>query len=438
MGSQATLLARAARSHMTRYPRLLLVLAAVVPAALPAGATAATPSYPSITTISPLKLGVGDTLAVRGKSFRSGKGRNTVVFKRDGGRAVFVKAGKATSTRISVTIPAEMVAALGRKSGVPVATRFRVRVLAGRFGRRFTAVSGSPVIGPAAITEEKGEDCDGDSIPNAKENDDDNDLLSDTLEAKLKTDPCKPDTDGDAVTDGFEYYSALDLNSAALPFPGKRNYPNALDPADAAIDHDGDSLGLLDEYRAWRVTGSPFPLSYSDGNQRTGGDRDDNKDADRDGVSNYVELNGPLSGQEWWTGFVKDRRCSDSYVESVYPGPRYEGLDFADPDSDGDSVPDGADDIDHDGLSNEYESRARGSLTEPRVDTWCTDYVSVGPDGAGHDGTNKYARVDPFNPCKPVYSAACHVRPPLGYYVKTDTYVEDWQGAQPVAGEPVS
>lgn len=420
---------------MTRHSRLLLVLTVCLPGAVPAGAAAATPSYPSITKVAPMKLGVGDTLTVRGKSFRSGTGRNTVVFKRDGGRAVFVKAGKATRTTLSVRIPAKMLTALTQKSGRPAATRFRVRVLAGRFGRRFTTLEASPIVSPSTVAQEG--DCDGDRISNASDVDDDNDMLSDTLEATLKTDPCKLDTDGDKVSDGFEYYSALDLNSAALPFPGKRNYPNALDPADAVIDHDGDSLGLLDEYRAWRVTRSPFPLSYSDGNQRTGGERDDNKDADGDGVSNYVELNGPLSGQAWWTGFVKDRRCSDSYVESVYPGPRYEGLDFADADSDGDSVPDGADDIDHDGFSNEYESRARGSLTEPRVDTWCTDYVSVGPDGAGHDGTNKYARVDPFNPCKPVYSAACHVRPPLGYYVKTDDYVEDWQGAQPVAGEPV-
>lgn len=198
---------------MTRRPRLSIALAVCLPAALPAGAAAAKPGYPSITKVAPMKLGVGDTLTVRGKGFRSGKGRNTVVFKREGGRAVFVKAQKATRTQISVTIPAKMLAALGQKSGKPVATRFRVRVLAGRFGRRFTSTKLSPVIGPVAIKEPKRpDDCDGDLVPNAKDADDDNDLLADTLEATLKTDACKRDSDGDGMTDGWEQESALDYN----------------------------------------------------------------------------------------------------------------------------------------------------------------------------------------------------------------------------------
>ena len=32
------------------------------------------------------------------------------------------------------------------------------------------------------------------------------------------------------MSDGWEYYSAKDLNIKAVPFPGKRPYPNALDP----------------------------------------------------------------------------------------------------------------------------------------------------------------------------------------------------------------
>ena len=38
------------------------------------------------------------------------------------------------------------------------------------------------------------------------------------------------------VEDGYEYQSALDLNhyprSIPLPYPGKRPYPNPLDPGD--------------------------------------------------------------------------------------------------------------------------------------------------------------------------------------------------------------
>ncbi len=677
---------------MTRLSRVLLLLAVFPVLALPAGAAAARPSYPSITKVSPMKLGVGDTLTLRGKSFRSGTGRNTVVFKRDGGRAVFVKAGKATRTTIRVRIPAKMLASLSQKAGRPVATRFRVRVLAGRFGRRFTAVKASPVIGPAAlIAPVKPDDCDGDLVPNFKDADDDNDLLADTLEATLKTDGCKRDSDGDGMSDGwehesaldyngralptplrrpypnaldpkdaavdadgdgltnvleyaawasfgddklplsysggdpatggkappppgrgyadrdangflsdnerdadgdgipnqdeggvgplpvitdvtgffaeeyisldavrkivdvvplygpleyvrkvqgtswldadsdgdtvrdgdddqdgdgianltemltelgagpqdklqrplnpcvpstdarlclvgdddidndgrsnrddddddgdrlgdgvelryglnpfredtdadtvgdgFEFFSARDLNGSGVPFPGKRPYPNGLDKADAGIDHDGDGLSLANEFRAWKFTGSPLPLSYSDGNQQTGGGAtlDSDKDVDADGATNYSEVSGPLSGPVYWTAWVKDNRCSEQYVESTYPGPRYTGLDFVDPDSDGDGLLDGADDIDHDGLTNAAEGRVR------RAD-WCDVYVSVGPGSSGHSGgptPDRFARHDPFNPCKPVYSAACHKFIPLNYYVKTDAYTEDWMGAQP-------
>ncbi len=677
---------------MTSLPRLLLPIAVCLPMILPAGAAAAKPSFPSITKVSPMKLGVGDTLTLRGKGFRSGTGRNTVVFKRDGGRAVFVKAGKATRSKISVRIPAKMLASLGQKSGRPVATRFRVRVLAGRFGRRFTAVKASPVIGPVArITEVKPADCAGDLVPHARDADDDNDLLSDTLEATLKTNACKRDSDGDGMSDawehesaldyngrarpapsrrpypnaldpkdaavdsdgdgltnlieyaawatfgdnklplsysgggpatggkakpaagsawhdrdangflsdnerdadgdgipnqdeggvgplpvlpnvtgffadeyialkevreivdvvplygpldyvkkvqgtswldadsdgdtvrdgdddqdgdglanlpellaelsagpkdklqrplnpcvpstdarlclvgdddidndgrsnrddddddgdrltdtvelqyglnpfredtdtdgagdGFEFFSARDLNGSGLPFPGKRPYPNGLDKEDAGIDHDGDGLSLRNEFKAWKLTGSPVPLSYSDGNQQTGGGTtlDSDKDVDGDGATNYSEVSGPLSGPAYWIAYVKDNRCSDKYVESTYPGPRYEGLDFVDADSDGDGLLDGADDIDHDGFTNAQEGTLRRS-------DWCDVYVSVGPGTSGHGGgptADRFARHDPFNPCKPVYSAACHKFVPLNYYVRTADYTEDWVGAQP-------
>ena len=68
-----------------------------------------------------------------------------------------------------------------------------------------------------------------------------------------------------------------------MPYPGKRPFPNALDPSDGSpgtssgIDFDGDGLTSVEEYRAWRYTGSSFieakaggldlesPLGYSDG-----------------------------------------------------------------------------------------------------------------------------------------------------------------------------
>jgi len=396
---------------MTRLPRLALVLAVCLPAALPAGAAAAAkPKYPSITKVSPLQLGVGDTLTLRGKGFRAGKGRNTVVFQRTGGRAIFVKAGKATKTTISATIPPKMLSALGQKSGKPVATRFRVRVLAGRLGRRFTTVKNSPVIGPrATATTPKSsvDDCDRDLVPDAQDADDDNDLLSDTLEATLKTDPCNRDSDGDGMSDGWEHESALDYNGRAKPAPSKRPYPNALDDKDGKVDSDGDGLTNDLEYAAWATYGQKkLPLSYSGGNPATGGkskpaggrewsDRDANgflsdneRDADGDGIPNQDEGGvGPLPVIPNVVGFFSDEYIALKEVRGIVDfvplyGPldyvhKVQGTDWLDPDSDGDTVRDDVDDQDGDGIANVAEL-----LTE----------LGAGP-------KDKLQR--PLNPCEP-------------------------------------
>ena len=53
------------------------------------------------------------------------------------------------------------------------------------------------------------------------------------MELKYALDPCKADTDGDSLGDGWEYYSGKDLNARAVPYPGKRRYANPLDASDA-------------------------------------------------------------------------------------------------------------------------------------------------------------------------------------------------------------
>lgn len=747
---------------------LALVLLAVVALLAPQAATAASsPTYPAITKVAPKTLGIGDTLTITGRNFRAGASKNTVVFRREGGRAMFVTAvPKATTRTIKVVIPAKLLPQLVQQNGRPVKTRFRIRVLARRFGRTYTSRAVSPVIGPLA-TQAAGsaDDCDADGVKNATDLDDDNDGLTDVEEGIWKTDPCKRDSDGDGMSDlwetqsaldrsgktlaataarpvpnpldkddaakdsdgdgltnaeeyaawatygggklradrpndpfysrltysggnpnsdgrdstqtaepripgaspgsdtryyldrdgngflsdlerdadgdgisnvdeerrfsdgnasgvrclgtkkdgddpvfysfglftssyvtqcaaketldqgstvcaginqvpfycldkaegskvdtskvdtidwlaadtdgdgvkdgdddvdhddvanltelldelraplknrsyrqldacqpnldsrfcvvgavdvdgdgilnrddddddgdalsdakereigtnplladtdkdgasdGFEYYSALDLNKANLPYPGKRPYPNALF-ADSNIDYDGDVLTLLEEYKAWRYTGGKLPLTYSDGQQATGGGiTDDLRDVDNDGANNYLETHGPLSGPEWWNAWIASRanKCNDKYTETPYPGPdlsepKFEGLNFVDPDTDGDGIKDGADDIDHDGLTNLQEAF--------RPANWCSTYVSVGPvfgqpddlnpaNGGRHDGSDPNARVQPFNPCKPLNSAYCHRYAPNGYYKEeqdaqgNSTYIEDWKGPDP-------
>jgi hypothetical protein len=39
--------------------------------------------------------------------------------------------------------------------------------------------------------------------------------------------------------------------------------------------------------------------------------------------------------------------------------------------------------------------------------------------------TNRLARVNPFNPCKPIYSDACHNPAPLGYYDPGEDWASD-------------
>ena len=99
-------------------PRLLLLVCALM-ALLPASANAASKgsAYPVITSVSPTKLGIGDVMTITGKNFRKGKNKNTVVFKRDGGRAVFVKAPDATTTKIGVTVPAKLLPFLAQEEG---------------------------------------------------------------------------------------------------------------------------------------------------------------------------------------------------------------------------------------------------------------------------------------------------------------------------------
>jgi hypothetical protein len=271
-------------------------------------------------------------------------------------------------------------------------------------------------------------------------NDSDKDGLNDALEVSIATDPCAADTDKDGVPDGFEYYSAQDLNSTVLfgggpllPYPGKRPYPNPLN-TDIDTDYDGDGLTLGDEYNIWKHKGDgQFPLtSYSDGKQVTtsvaadpsmpwqdidgNGVLDDGEqDADGDHLSNWDELHGRMT-PGWWEAFYDGNNGGPK--ESPYATVVFPQTEVLDPDSNGDGVIDGLGDQDHDGLTNQFEVQ--------RPYNWETTYVST---AHNYDPTtdtmdpsaDPYARVNPFNPCKPVYSQTCHLHPPFGAYKN-----EDW------------
>ena len=268
--------------------------ATLAPLAGPAAAPAAKRAkLPVVTSVTPMKAAVGDTLEIRGRNFRRGRGRNTVILQRDGAKAIFVKAGIATRKLIKVELPDRVEKLLVARDGAPGPTRFHIRILSGRFGKRFTRNGNSPVIWPKRVPGVAGGngsapppppaparpdgDCDGDKVLNGVDPDDDNDLLADDAELKLGLDACNADSDGDSVTDGYELQSARDLNddeyqepNVNLPYPGKRPYPNPLDGTDPDKDFDGDALTLVEEYRLWKrydKSGDLAELLYSDGNQ---------------------------------------------------------------------------------------------------------------------------------------------------------------------------
>jgi hypothetical protein len=237
---------------------------------------------PVVTSVKPLNVAIGQTLTIKGKNFRPGAEKNTVAFRRTGSRVFFVKARLATKKMLKVVLPDSLAKALQASNGAFVPTRLQLRVLSKKFGKKFTGKGLSPLVSPRRppvvtppVAAADG-DCDGDGIKNKVDTDDDNDLLTDTQEAALHTDPCNADTDGDGVTDGYEYQSAVDLNddqyggtANITPAPVRKAYPNPLF-GDANTDYDGDGLTLGTEYKLWAAYRNPATglshLIYSDGN----------------------------------------------------------------------------------------------------------------------------------------------------------------------------
>ena len=94
-----------------------------------------------------MDVAVGETLTIRGKNFIAGRNKNTVVFKRDGARAVFAKADdrhEEDAARSRSRSRCRSSSALN--AGNPVPTRFRLRVLAKKFGKKFTGNKLSPIV----------------------------------------------------------------------------------------------------------------------------------------------------------------------------------------------------------------------------------------------------------------------------------------------------
>jgi hypothetical protein len=470
---------------MRRIVTTCLTLVAAALLVLPAAAMAATPKKaPQITRVQPMRISVGGMLTITGQRFKTTRTKNTVIFRAGDGRTAFVKPVRASRTKLVLRVPASVARLLRVSGSRQQPTRLKLRVLAGTFSK-FTPRRLSPVV-TAVGDGDGGGGGGGGGTPAVCDNDadHDNDLLSNSLELSIGTDPCLADTDNDQMTDGWEYWSAKDLNIKAVPYPGKRPFPNALDPSDGApagnsfsrYDFDGDGLTTLEEYRSWRITGSSYDsshlpvglesaLGYSDGTKysRAGevppvpawrsadyglpnpaqpfpatydlqGDvgvyQDDERDADADGLANWLESAHGPGRYSWWVGFWKsDEIQIDSWQKKAYCMPASEqrpgdfdqrpftDLDLADPDVDGDTVLDGEDDQDADDFSNivelyETEYDLDGNGAGGVNPAWCGKGDGLIPsiDIGGID----YA-VNAFNPCAPsMDSRSCPTRIPFG------------------------
>jgi hypothetical protein len=254
-----------------------------VPAASAAKKKAA---KPSITRVMPMRISVGARLTIIGRNFKPKAKDNTVIFRAPNGRSAFAKPRRASRRKLVVVVPGAVSRLLRGGVNNPKPTRLKLRVLAGQFSA-FTTRRLSPVVTAFGSGDGPGGGSGGpggtsSALPCNSSADHDGDMIPNTLEAEIKTDPCKADTDGDTVLDGYEYKSAVDLNNdeyqepnQSLPYPGKRPYPNPLDPSDAGTDFDGDTLQLFSEQSLWLISSTASgrtldnPLTYSEGLQHS-------------------------------------------------------------------------------------------------------------------------------------------------------------------------
>ena len=190
---------------------------------------------PVVTKISPLNVEIGQKLEVRGRYFIRGRNKNTVVFKRNGGKAVFVKADVGTTKLLRLTVPTKLQKQLVTRGTTPLPTRFRIRVLTKKFGKKYTANSKSPVISTATPPPPPGfveslpdGDCDADGTKNKVDSDDDNDGLSDSVEESLNLNPCKGDTDDNGLEDRYELKVDCDRNGVLNRDETRRRQGSAL------------------------------------------------------------------------------------------------------------------------------------------------------------------------------------------------------------------
>ena len=210
-------------------------------------------------------------------------------------------------------------------------------------------------------------------------NDSDDDGLSDEYENGIGTDPFNPDTDGDTIPDGSETGTGI--------------YVNTEDTGTSPLTDDTDDDGLQDDDEILCRLSSPFfggfcshPLdSDSDNDGLTDGDEyyihNTNPidfDSDDDGLLDGLELG--ISHENPWTNIPHNLQACETKTGDVLTNCREtwqsdedpeSTTDPLDPDSDGDGIEDGIEDLNHNGkldLPDIEELEPCNYETDPTLD----------------------------------------------------------------------
>jgi hypothetical protein len=234
-------------------------------------------------------------------------------------------------------------------------------------------------------------DTDGDGLDDGEEQslpsdptkaDTDGDGLNDFTEHTLGSDPTSADSDNDGLGDNYESSaSEFDITTADSDYDGTLDGQEDPDGdsltaaqeaslgSDPTSKHsDGDTLSDQVEYQL-RQAGYEYDLTASDSD--FDGTPDGEEDPDGDGLSNNKEI-------ELGANPATSTTDSDALPDGVEYTLKQSGANYSltNPDSDGDGVTDGAEDIDRDSLSNAEEVEAGTDLQ-----AYDTDNDSLG-DGA--------------------------------------------------------
>lgn len=126
-------------------------LAAGVAILAPFGVAGAhyTSAVPTIYSVSAMRANVGKTITIRGASFSAISRSNTVSFRGPDGRVVLAKPTRSSRTALVVRVPGRVERLLVQKDGRRLPTRFKLRVITGRYGK-LSLRRHSPVIVSAA------------------------------------------------------------------------------------------------------------------------------------------------------------------------------------------------------------------------------------------------------------------------------------------------